>query len=415
MSRHVIRLSAVLALSLAASFSFMSSSISAKITLVNYFRGWGDLNTMWQDVATAFEKKYSNIKVKIVNVAYGEYWDKLETMIAAGTPPDMVFMDSTRFPNFVRKRLMRDLTDLIRGDKSIKQKDFYPEALDLFSYRGHIYGLPNDIAIYCASYNKNLLSQTGLVEPTEDWTSDVFLDMAKKLTRDTNGDGRPETWGLNWYPWEQAIYANGGHIADNPDNPAKSVINSDVAIEALEWYASLYLRHKVMGGDFASGKAGLQVLGHWNVPDFAKQCKFKWDVVGLPKFQRKATLNFGSAFMIPANSKHPKEAWELVKFYAGVEAQRILAKGGFGTPALRTIGESDVYLNKRPPENQKAFTNAISYAVKRPFTGQWDLVEQTMNTEINKLIAGKNSARAIGDKLAVELTKIFQRDFAKAR
>jgi multiple sugar transport system substrate-binding protein len=215
--------------------------------------------------------------------------------------------------------------------------------------------------------------------------------------------------------YELPIYANGGHIADNPDNPSKSVINSPEAVAAMEWIADLYLKYKVMGGTFQTGKTGFQILGHWDVPDYAKQCKFKWDVVGMPKFKKRATLNFGSAFMIPSNSRHPKEAWELVKFYASPEAQRILARGGFGTPALKTIGESDFFLNKRPPENQRAFLKAIGYSIKRPFTAQWDMMEQTITTEYNKMIAGRTSARATCDKLAVELTKIFARDYAKAK
>ena len=402
-------------LALVAAATMCAVPVSAKVTLVNYFRGWGELNKMWAEVSTAFEKKHPDVKVKIVNVPYGEYWVKLETMIAAGTPPDMVFMESTRFPNFVRKRLMRDLTDLIKADKSVKPADFYPEALDLFTYRGRIYGLPNDLAIIIPAYNKTLFAQGGVSEPTDAWTSGDLLEMAKKLTRDSNGDGKPETWGLTTYPWEVAVYASGGHIADNPDNPSKCVLNSVEAVGALEWVANLFLRHKVVGGDFLSGKAAMTVIGHWDIPQYAKQAKFKWDVIGSPKFQRRATMNFGSGFMIPSNSRHPKEAWELAKFYAGVEAQRILAREGFGTPALRTIGESDVYLAQRPPESQGAYTKAIGYAVKRPFTGQFDLMEQVLNLELTKLLQGKASARATGDKLSVEVSKIFARDFAKAR
>lgn len=392
-----------------------ASPVQSKTTLVNYFRGWGDLNTMWQEVATAFEKTHPDIKVRIVNVAYGDYFTKLEAMIAAGTSPDMVFMDSSRFPSFARKRLMKDLAPIIASDRSVRLDAFYPEALALGRYKGQLYGLPNDVAIHCMAYNKNLYAQVGLVEPEEDWTHDDLLEMAKRLTRDTNGDGKPETWGLTAYQWEAAIYANGGHIADDPDSPRKSVINSPEAVAAVEWVSNLYNRYRVVGGDFANGKAGMQVVGHWSIPDLTKYAKFKWDVVGLPKFKRRATLNFGSVFMIPSNSRHPKEAWELVKFYSGTTAQTILARGGFGTPALRAVGESEAYLSQRPPENQASFTKALSYAVKRPFTAQWDLMDTILNAEMNKVMTGKTSARAACDKLAIELTKIFARDYAKAR
>src|SRR5439155_1169788 len=77
--------------------------------------------------------------------------------------------------------------------------------------------------------------------PTDDWTWDDFLRVAKQVTRDTDGDGSIDQWGSAfdgrlavWLPW---IWAGGGDVLCADGRRASGCLDSRATIEALRWYA----------------------------------------------------------------------------------------------------------------------------------------------------------------------------------
>ena len=60
--------------------------------------------------------------------------------------------------------------------------------------------------------NKDLLDKEGIAVPKEGWTLKSSTWFAKKLTKDTNGDGQLDQFGSTEYTWKEALAANGGHL-----------------------------------------------------------------------------------------------------------------------------------------------------------------------------------------------------------
>lgn len=48
--------------------------------------------------------------------------------------------------------------------------------------------------------------------PDNNWTWDDFYKICKKVTKDTNGDGRLDQFGVYDYQWDDATLSNGGKI-----------------------------------------------------------------------------------------------------------------------------------------------------------------------------------------------------------
>jgi multiple sugar transport system substrate-binding protein len=149
---------------------------------------------VWQKAVDAF-KEATEIGVTIQNEPYDRYFTKLQTMIAGGTPPDVVFMESTRFPEFVTKGALENLDPYLKPQSEIKSTDFLPAAWQAYQYQGSSYGLPNDLAILAVAYDINQLDLAALPEPQAGWTWDDYLKMAQELTADRDGDGRTDVWG----------------------------------------------------------------------------------------------------------------------------------------------------------------------------------------------------------------------------
>lgn len=145
---------------------------------------------------------HPDIKVRIENVTYDAYWPRFLTMVAGGIPPDVIFLESTRLASFASKGTILDLDPFIEADEEINMADFYPLALDALRYKGRLYALPNDIAVFAMFYNKDMFDEAGSIpHPQKGWTWDDFLEISKKLTRDIDGDGKIDQFGSSFRDW----------------------------------------------------------------------------------------------------------------------------------------------------------------------------------------------------------------------
>lgn len=370
--------------------------------------------SLWQKAINLFMQEEKDINVRMEHVPYNQYWSKIETMIAGGTAPDVIFLESTRLAAFIKLGALEPLDEYIKNSPDFKNENFYPEAIEAYTHDGKLYGIPNDIAIYAVYYNKDLFDRAGVEYPKKDWTWEDFLKKCKALTFDNNKDGIPEIYGFNigwtYYLW---VWQNGGDFYDNPKHPKKSKINSKEVREALQFLKDLMYKHKVaptfaqassFGGSaemFMTGRVAMIIEGHWMVPQFKDISSFKWDVAELPKGKVKANYNAGSCFAIPKLAKNKNGAWKLIKFLSSEKGQKILIEGGFSTPALRTKEITTLFLNSTPPENNRVFLEMINDAHLPPLIPKFDEMSDTMYRELDYFWLNKKSI----DKVLNELNE----------
>jgi len=101
----------------------------------------------------------------------------------------------------------------------------------------------------------------------------------------------------------------------------------------------------IRGDTFMSGQVAMAFLGRWLVPKYAAENKFPWGVAPFPAGPRGTrTPLVGDFYCIPKEARHPREAWELVKFLCSPEGQRISAQSGLLIPSRKSVALSDVYL-----------------------------------------------------------------------
>jgi multiple sugar transport system substrate-binding protein len=393
---------------------------SARKTVTYMTRATPDQLAVWQKVTKAFESQHPDIHVSIENVQYDDYWRKLQTQLAGGTPPDVVFMESTRFPAFASKDSLINLEPYIEKDPAgIDLSDFYDVALKPYYWQGHLYGLPNDVAILALFYNKDLFDKAGLAYPTDQWTWDSFLAAAKKLTQDTNGDGRPDQYGTvvpEW--WYVFVWQAGGEIVDDVQHPTRSTLQSPIAQGALQWWADLRLKHRVSPAPdlvqnvgayqlFSTGQVAMIYGGHWDVPTFKQVTAFRWDAAPLPKGKVRANLNLGSCFSIMKGCKEPDAAWELIKFLAGADGQKIMVGSDFSTPALKSVAQSPEFLEP-PPDSEHVFTDALAYGHPVPFTTKYVEMADVYRQETDALLIGERTVPETCKILDERITAILQ-------
>ena len=171
-----------------------------------------------------------------------DYYTVVQTQLAApGTGADMFWMDQNHMA-LASEGAFMDLSECLAsaepqtaGDLS----DYYPGVLSVNEYDGGVYGLPWIAQPVITYYNRALFEAAGLEEPTSDWTWDTFMEYARALTLDTNGDGETDQWGFinnSWPPPYIFVWQAGGELinADFTEAP----IDSPEFLEGFEFYLS---------------------------------------------------------------------------------------------------------------------------------------------------------------------------------
>lgn len=372
-----------------------------KAKVVLQYMMWGtseELKTV-KEYIQMFEKQHPDIKVKILHVPQN-YWDKLQTMITAGTPPDIMYISVERFPAFVEKGVFLDLQPFLEEDPDFI-KQFYPKVVDAFKYQGHYYGIAKDFATLVMYYNVDMFDEAGVPHPKPGWTWKDFLEMAKKLTKDENGDGKPEkygfvleTWTGEWLPW---IWQNGGEIWKNGEFVLGKPPYLEANAQAFDFLRDLIYKYKVAPDPtvtanlqpsqmFLTGRCAMATYGRWYCMDLRNVTRFKWNTVELPRGKKKATTLFTVAYCIAKQTKHPREAWELVKFLTGPEGQKATARSGHAIPSMISIANSDYFLHApllpAYVDNTPHLTS-IRFSRTYPHTVYWSQIEEILGRELD--------------------------------
>ncbi|MCU6712880.1 sugar ABC transporter substrate-binding protein [Paenibacillus sp. J5C_2022] len=359
-----------------------------KVTIT--YGGWG-LNTM-EPVVKAFNDSHPNIEVKLENTPYKQYWTKLETAATGDTLPDVFWMNGPHIVKYAANGMLADLGENIKADNL--DLDNYPKALvDLYSYDGKNYGIPKDYDTIGLYFNKKLFDEKGVSYPDDSWDWSTLVEAAKKLTDSSNG-----VYGFAAMQYGQEYYYNtilqaGGFVIS--EDKKTSGYDKPEAIEGVKFLTDMIHVHKVSptlaqltetsAADlFKSGKLAMYYDGSWAAVDMVQvdAIKDSVDVAVLPKGKEQGVVLHGLGHVMSAKSKHPKEAWEFIKFLGSKEAAEIAGKAGGAIPAFKG-GETN-WLSAYPNMNVQIFIDQLAYASPYPVskdTSVWTTYEEEQLTK----------------------------------
>lgn len=344
------------------------------------FSVWGDPEELaiLQEIANDFTKENPNVNITVNVSDWDTYWDKLQTTLAAGTPPDVFAMDAPLYPDYQSRGVLLNLQSYIQRD-NFDLSDFYDTSLTCYQTPDGYYGLPRDVQPSVMYYNKDMFDEAGVPYPDDTWTWDTLIEQGQKLTKDRDGDGTTDQfaiwadlWDMELY-WASAIWQNEGEIL-NADN-TKTLLGEPAAMGAWQFIDDMIFKYKIMptpsaaeqfGDPFESGNVAMTPAGHWVVPLYSK-VDFNWGVAPLPKGKTRASIVNSVGFVVAKDSKHPDEAWAFLKYLIGPQGQAKVTSLGLGVPTIKSIANSDAYLKQQTADiNQQLFLDTMEYAKVKP-------------------------------------------------
>ncbi|WP_125206082.1 ABC transporter substrate-binding protein [Capsulimonas corticalis] len=348
-------------------------------TVINFWNGFTgpDGKTMGKMVAQ-FEQENPDVQVNMQLIPWGTYYDKLTLSLAYGGAPDVFIMQAARFSEYASFHTLKPLSGQYQSDKTpLGAQDFAPVPWRESYYQGVQYALPLDIHPIGLYYNTKLFRDAGIVDEHGDAkppaTLDEFLADAKKLTKDTTGNGRTDQWGFvitnehsNWLTFAHQF---GGDIV-TPDGK-HGAMSSPEALQATHLMCDLIYKDKVApkpeGVDawlaLRQGKAAMAMEGIYMVQSLEEQKSLQFAGAPIPQFGPKQGVWGGThllcqpADISPAQSK---AAWRLMRYIS----DHSLEWGKAGQIPARVAVERSTAFQALPVQAQ--FGKQVDYVVYDP-------------------------------------------------
>lgn len=421
-----------------------SASPGAEIVNIHYM-AWGNPQQLETEraIIAQFNKKCAaegkNIRVELFMPPAGGYPQRLLMMLASGTAPDVARVDQYNFSAMAAKGYFRDLGELADGDPTFNRKDFHPVAMHENFYNGRMYGLNVLFGGLVCYYNKDLFRRSGLHDPYElwkegNWNWAAFDDAAARLTT-RDADGHTTCYGYSVYivangpncpppsVWALWLWREGGNFL-TPDF-SRCALDSPESIRGIQRMRDMVYRYRVCPSPaqsatnlvaFETGNVGMYIDFAGLAPRYRDVIRdFDWDIAPTPSDPGNSyTMVKGNQLVITQQSKHPREAWEWVKYLTGPEAERYICGDNYrrSVPTRLDLLRSKEYLDaKQRPFHIDVFVDLIDRGRSLPIDESWFTWTTTAHRSMDRLYVDSSAdtvqtvravSRAADDEIARE-------------
>jgi multiple sugar transport system substrate-binding protein len=289
-----------------------------------------------------FEEQYPGLKVDFTPEADGTYLQKMTVVLSTGgMPVDVMYVGDEQLATWAEAGWLLPIDDFPETEQY--KQDLFPFNLQSMSYNGKLYGLPYYSDFQVFAYNEQLLNDAGFSSPPATWDEVVTQAQAAREAGVVSGPAmvtgfsRSEVNSFQLY-WSM-VFGSGGDLFDEELNPIFP--DEDVAaLEVLEWLVSAIndweildrgsiemnldqARDALAAGQVLFADMAKYDLQRLNDPEFS-QIAGLGKMAPFPKFsadQPGGSFGWARMHSIPTISEHPDEAWKLLQYAAGKDAE----------------------------------------------------------------------------------------------
>ena len=378
-----------------------------------------------EPVIAAFEAANPTIKVVYESVPFAQLNDILQTRLGSGdTTPDIYTADQPRIPALVDRGYLLDLTNEVGeiGDRLL------PSAVEASTVDGKLYALPVSTSTQVLYYNRSLLSQAGLTEPSVDPAQRLTWEQIAQDAKAAKDSGA--TWGVMFdqvsrvyqiLPLPESLGGGNGVTGDDSLTPA---ITNEAWVKAMTYYGKLFADEIAPRGIapeqtpdlFANGDVAYFVGGPWWIPKFAGMAELNYGIAPHPYFEGGTPVTPTGAWSwgVNPNTAHKAEAIKFIQFATLDQQGSLETAKGIAIPPANT-GALETYLVQESfnTENIAGAADLIRHelettAVIRPRTKGFIAFEEIVGQAMEDIRNGADPQATL-DTASTELEAAWSR------
>lgn len=347
------------------SFAVMAGAVEAQTTVTM----WTFLDpnkTSPREVALKqmladFETANPDIKVVVEPQDFAQMPSKFFLGNSTGGNPDIVWIDAKNLAGLDKSNSGADLDALVTNDwPQADRDDFYAKsAWDAALFNGKRLALPVFHGGSIIYYRKDLLAAAG-IDPASLTSWDKLREAAKKLTVDTDKDGRVDVWGFGMPLAPLKTEASPVYISLLEDsaklyNGCNASFASDLGVKGITYTADLITKDKVtpqealvlnvddITDQFIAGRYAIAIGSNLRYSVVQSRATFGADNFGIIKWpswsgdKPGATPLSGWWVSIWKNSQHPAEAAKFVSYMISHDSVRLWSTVGGQIPTRTSV------------------------------------------------------------------------------
>ncbi len=375
-------LSKVLGTSAPTATTPSGAATSAKQPVTLTYWGLWEPSAVLTEVINDYQTSHPNIRIQYSQQSYRDYKDRLQTNIAKKQGPDIFRYHASWVP--MLRQELASMPTTVYSDAEYEDL-FYPIVTKQLKVNGKYVGIPLEYDGLALYYNQDILNTANVTPPT------TWADMKKVAAQLTIRDS--VTKKISRGGLAIGNTANVDHFSDilgllllqNGADP--SDVTSQPAQDAVAFYTSFVTQDKVWDETlpssttaFARGDVAMMFAPSWRAHDIqAMNPNLKFGVAQVPQLTaNKVTWGSYWAEGVSAQSAHPAEAWEFLKY---MSSSATLQKLYSSASKVRAFGE--VYSRKDLSGTLASDPYVGAFVSDAPFAQDWYLNSATHDNGIN--------------------------------
>jgi multiple sugar transport system substrate-binding protein len=366
---------------------------------------------IFQKLVDRFNQTHPTIHVTALYVGQADQQlPKILTAVLGDAPPDILWFSAMITGQLVELGGVHPIGDWLNA--SPLKADIEPSLLEGMTLDGKIWSVPmaaNNVGIF---YRPSLFKAAGITQLPQTW--EQFRQTAKQLTRDTNGDGKIDRYGMllplgkgEWtvFTWLPFLFSAGGELLDG-NRP--NLVNPE-AIAALQLWADLrrdgsaILSAPERGyeiNDFLSGRIAMQLTGPWTLGELEtarRESGVDYDVMPIPANREQASVVGGeNLFVMNTTPEREQASLEFLTYVLSPEFQTSWALSTGYLPISLSAKKSSVYqdfLEEKPTID--VFVKQMSVARSRPIIAKYVRLSDRLGQAIEETLLGHSPEAAL--------------------
>lgn len=408
----------------------------AKIEYFSWLAAEVTMGKCIEELVQIFEILNPNVDVEVQAVTFGDKLPIFLTRSQGGQAPSLSRWTDADMQLLISKGLAADLKPFIDEEGPGFLDQWIEGSFDLVIKGDQVFGMPEENMPVCLVYNQDLYRIAGLDPDGPPGTREEFLEYAKKLTRDTDGDGKTDQWGfgmigaktpalfLRFDPW---FWGPGGEYIKMTANGPRSALDTAEALDGFRFFIELYTKHEVvppgptsaasmdvrrmwvnemaamgLGGGFEMGAvSGIN-------PEWPLTEKLRLAAVPVPAGGKKVTAGHIGYYALSPECKNPEAAWRFLRFMTNHFAQaRMFEYQGF------VAGRKDIVSSYKIQNNNFARVSASEavYGKFPPQIPEWSEAREYFLVAIQEALTGvKSPGEALLDAHE-EINRLLERAY----
>ncbi len=339
-------------------------------------------------VRLIFQGLYDDMKIKLINA------------VKTGDLPDVSQVAIEYLDVFIDDSRIEPITDYISEDD---KNDILSQFWNGVTRQREIYAFPFNHSVQVLYYNKDAFEKAGLDPDKPPKTWEDVIKYGKKLTKDFDGDGTIDQWGIlvsleGVFGFTPLIRQVGGEFLNN--DRTKALFNSEEGVRVMELVQKMAYEYKIMPSNwtlfegtsaFLQGKIAMGPITCAGIKFAEDNLPWKLGIAPLPYIENKSVLLGGAGLVIFSKSSHRrKAAMNFISWLTNKENSiRWHEKTGY-LPIRKSAMESfELQSFHRLNPNYKVPVEQLSYSRPPDFTPYLPQIDQIVRYAIEDIMINR--------------------------